>query len=925
MQPDTSTTYLKQGQQLQREGRLTEAEVAYRQAMEINPIFYGSFRYLGEVLAVQGKLDQAVEAYQRAKELNPKALWVHQRLGEVFLQLNKIDDAIACFQTVIEINPDFSWAYNGLGECWSLKENRENAIAAYQKAVELNPDSETFRHKLEKVLAEQELVSEEEITEKVEDSLEIEKTPIEQKTIEEVIADWRRNGELNSQADNNSLLNSLEPISTILISPEQLAIRSGQLVEKGTRKQLISPEGNQGLVSFGPYIHVPDGLYLINIDWELLESLENYLENEIPQIVFNFDIVSEAAIVVWHASTVNIEQKKLEFFVEIIGVDNLEVRFFANGIGFAVNFIQFTLLYQPTPSDYLNLGRSLQLKGRINPAITAYKKSFSPTQKFNSLKELGDFLTRTGYQEEASIVYYKIANSNDSNLAEKISACESALEIKPQWLEMTSKLSELYENLGQLEDAIQNYQKQLETSPDWIEGYLKLAEIYEKIGQIDLAIHSYQRILEIEWDYPEVYARIGRLERQQGKYKREISREPFPDQQLKLTVVIPTYNRSTRLKHSLENNLKTDRSDIEFLIIDNNSTDNTAEVVQNFMGNDQRIRYINNVANLGTARNMFLGLVSCKAPLAMILADDDYVTEGFVDLVIWIFDTHPTVGGVFNCSQEDIKKSMFSTNPRGGCLYKKGLEGINSAMWAVALCGSAFRQSFVNYHAFKLDASIIPQQWFSLDLVMRHDVYGVFSETEYSRINAYLSITTTDGQTGGNNMLYRVQNGFMPWDVGAYERINFHLYRLAKLGLKELVGRYVDGWIFAHFRIWLGDGDPEGASILISRVIRNPYIRYSIVFWNSLINIAFSKEVALPMPNKLCLVLLGCFMLIWRLILKLRECTDSGLADIYYVGAWPRKDTPELKHSKLDWEAEGSADIGYSATTVIFDLECELG
>ncbi|MGA8896930.1 MAG: hypothetical protein WB539_16720 [Planktothrix agardhii] len=80
------------------------------------------------------------------------------------------------------------------------------------------------------------------------------------------------------------------------------------------------------------------------------------------------------------------------------------------------------------------------MKGRINPAITAYKKSFSPTQKFNSLKELGDFLTRTGYQEEASIVYYKIANSNDSNLAEKISACESALEIKPQWLEMTSKL-----------------------------------------------------------------------------------------------------------------------------------------------------------------------------------------------------------------------------------------------------------------------------------------------------------------------------------------------------------------------------------------------------------------------------------------------------------------------------------------------------
>jgi tetratricopeptide (TPR) repeat protein len=197
MQPDTSTTYLKQGQQLQREGLLTEAEVAYRQAIELNPIFYGSFRYLGEVLALEGKLDQAVEAYQRAKELNPKALWVHQGLGEVFLQLNKIEDAIACFQTAIQINPDFSWAYNGLGECWSWKGNRENAIAAYQKAVELNPDSETFQHNLEKVLAEQELVSEEEITDKVEDSLELGKTLTEQGDFEGALKYYRKACELN--------------------------------------------------------------------------------------------------------------------------------------------------------------------------------------------------------------------------------------------------------------------------------------------------------------------------------------------------------------------------------------------------------------------------------------------------------------------------------------------------------------------------------------------------------------------------------------------------------------------------------------------------------------------------------------------------------------------------------------------------------
>ncbi|MFM6396550.1 MAG: tetratricopeptide repeat protein, partial [Planktothrix sp.] len=81
-----------------------------------------------------------------------------------------------------------------------LKENRENAIAAYQKAVELNPDSETFCHKLEKVLAEQELVSEEEITNKVEDSLESGKTLTKQGDFEEALKYYRQACELNSNS-----------------------------------------------------------------------------------------------------------------------------------------------------------------------------------------------------------------------------------------------------------------------------------------------------------------------------------------------------------------------------------------------------------------------------------------------------------------------------------------------------------------------------------------------------------------------------------------------------------------------------------------------------------------------------------------------------------------------------------------------------
>lgn len=515
MQPDTSTTYLKQGQHFQREGLLSEAEVTYRQVIELNPIFYGSFRYLGEVLALQGKLDQAVEAYQRAKELNPKALWVHQQLGEVFLQLNKLEDAIACFQTAIEINPDFGWAYNALGECWSLKGNEENAIAAYQKAVELNPDSETFRHKLEKVLAEQNFASEEEITDKVEDSLELEKTPIKQKTIEEAIADWRRNGELNSQADNNSLLDSLEPISTILISPEQLAIRSGEIVEKGSRKQLVSPTGNQDLVSYGPYINVPDGLYKIRVNFEFLEadSDSDPVLGKYAQTGYKLDIATEFSYI-WQEINVHTRQDKLEFFLELVDANNLEIRFWATGRAFAINSIELNRLYPPMAQDlaadyFFELGKHLQFQGKqehggrlhrrvaevnpevyLNKAIAYWKQARETEPNCITYFNLGMLLAQKQQVEEAFSCYQKI------------------LEIQPEKIDVYSDLMQRLVQQGWGEQIIDCHLKTLPNSYLATKASYNLALEMAKQGLTPEAITLFKKASQKQLSHFEIYQKI---------------------------------------------------------------------------------------------------------------------------------------------------------------------------------------------------------------------------------------------------------------------------------------------------------------------------------------------------------------------------------------------------------------------------------
>ena len=82
-------TAFGQANQLLREGKLEEAVVAYRLAIEQNPQFYGGYQNLGETLGKLGRLDEAVEMYRKAIELKPSASWLHQDLGLLLERLEK--------------------------------------------------------------------------------------------------------------------------------------------------------------------------------------------------------------------------------------------------------------------------------------------------------------------------------------------------------------------------------------------------------------------------------------------------------------------------------------------------------------------------------------------------------------------------------------------------------------------------------------------------------------------------------------------------------------------------------------------------------------------------------------------------------------------------------------------------------------------
>lgn len=99
----------------------------------------------------------------------------------------------------------------------------------------------------------------------------------------------------------------------------------------------------------------------------------------------------------------------------------------------------------------------------------------------------------------------------------------------------------------------------------------------------------------------------------------------------RVSVVIPTYNRSNLLRRSIESVLGQSYRDLELIISDNASTDATAALAESYVKRDERIRYVRLEKNRGPVGNFENGLSLAGGEFFMWLPDDDWVSSNFVE------------------------------------------------------------------------------------------------------------------------------------------------------------------------------------------------------------------------------------------------------------------------------------------------------
>ncbi len=104
----------------------------------------------------------------------------------------------------------------------------------------------------------------------------------------------------------------------------------------------------------------------------------------------------------------------------------------------------------------------------------------------------------------------------------------------------------------------------------------------------------------------------------------------------RLSVIIPTRERSDTLFHTIRTLVDQDYADCEFLISDNASQDGTLDVVRSF--SDPRIRYVNTGSRLSMSDNWEFALGHSRGEILTYIGDDDGFLPGALGKAVRLLD-----------------------------------------------------------------------------------------------------------------------------------------------------------------------------------------------------------------------------------------------------------------------------------------------
>jgi len=183
----------------------------------------------------------------------------------------------------------------------------------------------------------------------------------------------------------------------------------------------------------------------------------------------------------------------------------------------------------------------------------------------------------------------------------------------------------------------------------------------------------------------------------------------------KVSVIIPTYNRKEYLEIAIRSAINQTYRDVEVLILDDCSTDNTTEIFDDYEYT-KFVRCIVNQENIGFIRNWNKGVGLSSGEYIKIMGDDDLLEISCIAKQVAILDNNPDVGivccdyfiinedGMIENNNDLYRLFDRDTKEDGISFMSKYLLGRRRAGWPTSILFR--RQDFDKVGGFDVNAGV---------------------------------------------------------------------------------------------------------------------------------------------------------------------------------------------------------------------------
>lgn len=128
-----------------------------------------------------------------------------------------------------------------------------------------------------------------------------------------------------------------------------------------------------------------------------------------------------------------------------------------------------------------------------------------------------------------------------------------------------------------------------------------------------------------------------------------------------VSIIIPAYNTGEYIHRAIESSLRQTHENIEVIVVDDGSKDNTLEVAQSYAEKDSRVRVFHKEnGGVSSARN--LGIREARGEYIVFLDSDDWLEDNAIEYLLDMQMKYPDkliVGAIYNVIYDEGQKIFF--------------------------------------------------------------------------------------------------------------------------------------------------------------------------------------------------------------------------------------------------------------------------